>query len=83
MVDWLVENHQRQDDEAQGQNHEHLHRGSLVSHIAEPLLAEIHELAPTISARVAEDQSFASAGKQLLDNSREHQAKRDARQVVR
>jgi hypothetical protein len=57
--------------------------GSLVSDIAEPLLAEIRELAPTISARVAEDRSFASAGKQLLDNSREYQAKRDARQVVR
>jgi hypothetical protein len=65
------------------QNHEHLHRGSLVSDIAEPLLAEIRELAPTISARVAEDQSFASASKQLLDNSREYQARRDARQVVR
>jgi hypothetical protein len=57
--------------------------GSLVSDIAEPLLAEIRELAPLISARVAEDQSFASAGEQLLENSRECQARRDDRQVVR
>jgi hypothetical protein len=57
--------------------------GSLVSDIAEPLPAEIRELAPTISARVAADQSFASAGKQILDNSREYRARRDARQVVR
>jgi hypothetical protein len=65
------------------QNHEHLHRGFSGVRHAQPLLAEIRELAATISARVRRIEASQVRVNSLLDNSREYQEKRDARQVVR
>jgi hypothetical protein len=65
------------------QNYEHLDRGVAGVRHAQPLLAEIQELAPIISARVRRIELRKVRVNNLLDNSREYQAKRDARQVAR